>query len=47
LDLAAEVERLKGSRPTVSQRHLHGIGGDQVLIEDPPGNPVELLVARR
>jgi hypothetical protein len=24
----------------------HGIGGDQVLIEDPSGNPVELFQPR-
>jgi catechol 2,3-dioxygenase-like lactoylglutathione lyase family enzyme len=42
-DLAAEVERLKGAGVAFRSEILHGVGGDQVLIDDPSGNPVELF----
>src|SRR4051812_31047566 len=42
-DLAAEVERLKAAGAAFRSEILYGIGGDQVLIEDPSGNAVELF----
>jgi hypothetical protein len=45
-DLAAEVERLRAAAVTFRSDIIHGIGGDQVLIEDPSGNPIELFAAR-
>src|SRR3954451_25421234 len=42
-DLAAEVERLKGAGGALRSGIIHGVGGDQVLIADPSGNPVELF----
>jgi catechol 2,3-dioxygenase-like lactoylglutathione lyase family enzyme len=43
-DLEAEVARLReaggvGFRSQI----IHGVGGDQVLLDDPSGNPVELF----
>jgi catechol 2,3-dioxygenase-like lactoylglutathione lyase family enzyme len=45
-DLAAEVERLRAAGVTFRSDVIQGTGGDQVLIEDPSGNPVELFAAR-
>jgi catechol 2,3-dioxygenase-like lactoylglutathione lyase family enzyme len=42
-DLAAEVERLRGAGAQFRSEIIYGIGGDQVLIDDPSGNPVELF----
>jgi catechol 2,3-dioxygenase-like lactoylglutathione lyase family enzyme len=42
-DLAAEVERLRAAGARFRSEIVHGIGGDQVLVEDPSGNPVELF----
>ncbi|HEU4977801.1 MAG TPA: VOC family protein [Solirubrobacteraceae bacterium] len=44
-DLEAEVERLRAAGVTFRSDVIHGVGGDQVLIEDPSGNPVELFAA--
>ena len=44
-DLDAEVERLRAAGVTFRSDVVHGVGGDQVLIEDPAGNPVELFAA--
>jgi len=44
-DLPAEVERLRAAGATLRSEIIHGIGGDQVLLEDPSGNPVELFSA--
>jgi catechol 2,3-dioxygenase-like lactoylglutathione lyase family enzyme len=46
-DLVAEVERLRAADVRFRSDIIHGIGGDQVLIEDPSGNPVELFSAGR
>ncbi|HEY3463645.1 MAG TPA: VOC family protein [Amycolatopsis sp.] len=46
-DLAAEVERLKGAGAVLRGEIVHGVGGDQVLVEDPSGNPVELFQPTR
>lgn len=42
-DLEAEVERLQAAGVTFRSEIIRGTGGDQVLIEDPSGNPVELF----
>jgi catechol 2,3-dioxygenase-like lactoylglutathione lyase family enzyme len=42
-DLGAEVERLRAAQVTFRSEIIEGIGGDQVLVEDPSGNPVELF----
>jgi catechol 2,3-dioxygenase-like lactoylglutathione lyase family enzyme len=42
-DLRGEVERLKAAGVAFRSEILYGIGGDQVLIEDPSGNAVELF----
>jgi catechol 2,3-dioxygenase-like lactoylglutathione lyase family enzyme len=46
-DLEADVERLRAAGVTFRSDVIHGMGGDQVLIEDPSGNPVELFVSTR
>jgi catechol 2,3-dioxygenase-like lactoylglutathione lyase family enzyme len=45
-DLEAEVERLEAAGARFRNQIVHGIGGDQVLVEDPSGNPVELFQPR-
>jgi catechol 2,3-dioxygenase-like lactoylglutathione lyase family enzyme len=42
-DLESEVERLRSGGATLRSEIIHGIGGDQVLLEDPAGNPIELF----
>jgi hypothetical protein len=38
------------SCPTAAARFrneiVHGVGGDQILLEDPSGNPIELFEPR-
>ena len=48
-DIAAEVTRLRGAGATFRNDILKGVGGQQVLLEDPAGNVIELLqpAARR
>lgn len=42
-NLEAEVERLEAAGARFRSQIVHGIGGDQVLVDDPSGNPVELF----
>ena len=42
-DVAAEAERLRAAGVAFRTEIVEGTGGDQVLIEDPCGNPVELF----
>jgi catechol 2,3-dioxygenase-like lactoylglutathione lyase family enzyme len=42
-DLAAEVARLKGAGLGFRNEILAGVGGAQILLEDPAGNVVELF----
>ncbi|WP_163265973.1 VOC family protein [Chelativorans alearense] len=42
-DLAATVERLKAEGCVFRSGIVKGNGGDQILLEDPSGNPVELF----
>jgi catechol 2,3-dioxygenase-like lactoylglutathione lyase family enzyme len=42
-DLEAEVETLRGAGARFRGDIVHGRGGDQVLVEDPSGNAIELF----
>jgi catechol 2,3-dioxygenase-like lactoylglutathione lyase family enzyme len=42
-DLAGEVERLRAAAVVLRSDIVHGVGGDQVIADDPSGNPVELF----
>jgi catechol 2,3-dioxygenase-like lactoylglutathione lyase family enzyme len=42
-DLDAEVARLQAAGAGFRSEILRGVGGDQVIVEDPSGNPVELF----
>jgi len=46
-DLAADVERLRAAGVRFRNEIVHGVGGDQILVEDPSGNPVELFQPTR
>jgi len=41
-DLASLVEELKATGTTFRNEIISGVGGLQVLVEDPSGNPIEL-----
>ena len=42
-DLAGTVERLRAAGVRMRNTIVTGVGGKQVIIEDPSGNPVELF----
>lgn len=42
-DLAAAVERLRAQGARFRNEIVTGIGGQQILVEDPSGNPIELF----
>jgi catechol 2,3-dioxygenase-like lactoylglutathione lyase family enzyme len=42
-DLAAAVEELRAAGVRFRNEIVTGVGGKQVMIEDPSGNPVELF----
>jgi catechol 2,3-dioxygenase-like lactoylglutathione lyase family enzyme len=42
-DLEASVAELRGAGARFRNEIVHGRGGDQILVEDPSGNPVELF----
>jgi catechol 2,3-dioxygenase-like lactoylglutathione lyase family enzyme len=42
-DIVAEVERLRAAGLTFRNDIVSGPGGQQILLEDPSGNPVELF----
>jgi len=42
-DLAAAVEELRKNGATFRNDIVTGVGGKQILVEDPSGNPVELF----
>jgi catechol 2,3-dioxygenase-like lactoylglutathione lyase family enzyme len=44
--LRAEVERLRAAGARFRNEIVHGVGGDQTLLEDPSGNLVELFEPR-
>ncbi|HEY6748939.1 MAG TPA: VOC family protein [Mycobacteriales bacterium] len=45
--LSAEVDRLRAAGVRFRNEIVHGVGGDQILAEDPSGNLVELFEAHR
>jgi catechol 2,3-dioxygenase-like lactoylglutathione lyase family enzyme len=46
-DLAREVERLRSIGARFRNEIVVGVGGNQILVEDPSGNPVELFEPTR
>jgi catechol 2,3-dioxygenase-like lactoylglutathione lyase family enzyme len=46
-DLASTVERLRGTGVRFRNEIVTGVGGKQVIAEDPSGNPVELFEPSR
>jgi catechol 2,3-dioxygenase-like lactoylglutathione lyase family enzyme len=42
-DIATEVERLRASGLTFRNEIVRGPGGQQIVLEDPAGNPIELF----
>ena len=42
-DLAATVDRLRRAGARFRNEIVTGVGGKQILIEDPSGNPIELF----
>jgi catechol 2,3-dioxygenase-like lactoylglutathione lyase family enzyme len=45
-DIAAEVERLRSAGVKFRNEIISGPGGQQILLEDPAGNPIELFQPR-
>jgi catechol 2,3-dioxygenase-like lactoylglutathione lyase family enzyme len=46
-DLAGEVERLQAAGLQFRNEIVIGIGGNQILLDDPSGNPIELFQSTR
>ena len=46
-DLEAEVRRLRNVGASFRNDIVVGVGGDQILLEDPSGNPIELFAPKR
>ncbi len=44
-DLASLVETLRGAGTHFRNEIISGVGGEQILAEDPSGNPIELFQA--
>jgi catechol 2,3-dioxygenase-like lactoylglutathione lyase family enzyme len=42
-DLAAEVEKLRKAGLQFRNEILSGVGGSQIILNDPSGNPIELF----
>ncbi|HEU5027619.1 MAG TPA: VOC family protein [Spirillospora sp.] len=42
-DIEAEVERLRAAGAPFRNTVVTGVGGKQILLDDPSGNPVELF----
>jgi catechol 2,3-dioxygenase-like lactoylglutathione lyase family enzyme len=42
-DIAAEVDRLRSAGVTFRNEIVSGPGGQQILLDDPSGNPIELF----
>ncbi len=42
-DLVTTVERLRGAGVHLRNEIVTGIGGKQILVNDPSGNPIELF----
>jgi catechol 2,3-dioxygenase-like lactoylglutathione lyase family enzyme len=46
-DLFVEVERLKSAKVKFRNEILKGVGGSQIILDDPSGNPIELFQPAR
>jgi catechol 2,3-dioxygenase-like lactoylglutathione lyase family enzyme len=46
-DLAAKVEELRAAGARFRNEIVTGVGGNQILLEDPSGNPIELFEPTR
>jgi catechol 2,3-dioxygenase-like lactoylglutathione lyase family enzyme len=46
-DLTSMVDSLRQAGVRMRSDIIHGTGGDQIILEDPSGNPVELFQSRR
>lgn len=46
-DIAAEVARLREAGLSFRNDVLKGVGGSQILLDDPSGNPIELFEPAR
>jgi catechol 2,3-dioxygenase-like lactoylglutathione lyase family enzyme len=46
-DIEATVERLRSAGARFRNEIVTGVGGKQILVEDPSGNPVELFQPTR
>ena len=46
-DIEATVERLRAAGARFRNEIVTGVGGKQILVEDPSGNPVELFQPTR
>lgn len=46
-DLDADVARLRGAGVPFRNEIVNGVGGRQILVDDPSGNPVELFEPAR
>jgi catechol 2,3-dioxygenase-like lactoylglutathione lyase family enzyme len=42
-DLEKEVERLRGAGVRFRNEITSGVGGSQIILDDPSGNPIELF----
>jgi predicted enzyme related to lactoylglutathione lyase len=42
-DIASEVERLRSAGLSFRNEIVTGPGGQQVLVDDPSGNPIEVF----
>jgi catechol 2,3-dioxygenase-like lactoylglutathione lyase family enzyme len=42
-DIAAEVDRLRSAGLRFRNDIISGPGGQQILVDDPSGNPIELF----
>jgi len=42
-DIRSEVERLRGAGATFRSDIISGPGGQQIVLDDPSGNPIELF----
>ncbi|HEX7081616.1 MAG TPA: VOC family protein [Gammaproteobacteria bacterium] len=46
-DIAAEVEQLRQAGARFRNEIVTGVGGKQIIVEDPSGNPIELFEPTR
>jgi predicted enzyme related to lactoylglutathione lyase len=42
-DIKAEADRVRTSGLSFRNEILKGVGGSQILLDDPSGNPIELF----